>query len=247
MICQIMRYVSQLCRGKGEKIMKQKESIEEKKIRKRIGQVLYDNQGDMTREQYAKFLKITPTSLSNYQDDRLPKLEQLINIKTALNLPYDYLLGEMDVTNYSHIGIDKSLGLSNSCIRKLEELNKINSSFSLSAISLLIEKCPIEVWELLGKFLSMPLLKKEFEINDNKFKNHIGLFELNYLEKEDNAIREYFYKEFSKAFDVEKADKDINSLLDDDNIIHFRQELTNKVNDVFLISMKEFIDKNKNN
>ena len=131
-----------------------KKIVELEDVNKRFLDVLKEYQGEKNNAEYADYLNISPGTLSNYQTGRLPQIDQLVKIRNNLKLPFGYLLGEVDVTNYDN-DTENTFGLSKECVRKLETLN----DEQLKCLSDFIVKCPSDILDVICDYSKLPIIK----------------------------------------------------------------------------------------
>lgn len=201
--------------------------VNEKDVSERIKNVLYDYQQNKGVVEYSNLLGITPAALNNYQKGRLPQLEQLIKIRNNLNLPFGYLLSEIDVTDYKH-DTDNTFGLSVECIRKLETFN----SDELDFISKFIQYCPKELITMLSQYSRLPIIDNDIAKSYYTPKGvPLSLGEVASFRMECKYIKDYIMQGIETTLYSLKLPSDELYRVFNSDLKSIRDELSKKIND----------------
>lgn len=197
----------------------------------RLLKVFNDSKGNMSNNDFAQKLDLQPATLSNYQLGRLPQLEQLIKIRNNLELPFGYLLGEIDVLNYAD-DTENTFGLTKDCIRKIETLN----NNELEILSTFIVNCSNELLDLLYEYSKLPSLPQNNNIygilpNEQK----VPPSEITKFIIEDDYIRKNIITHFNTLINNVKPQFDSETSMFSKKGKEIRSNLTTKItnNNIF--------------
>ena len=111
-----------------------------------------------TKKDITKDTGISPTALTNYTTDRLPKYTKtIIALRDYLDVPFSYLFKETPTIDINNIDIGMTYGLNDSSIAKLKKLKKESDNDSLdtdykATIKLFLINSIINDSDFLGMF-----------------------------------------------------------------------------------------------